>query len=197
MPQELSHGRTLALVLSLLTITVHTLAFCVTFGVSLQSAGCSYSLLANGFATIAGIAGMVGAMKMNPNLVSAYAIVHALFLITTTLAFLCVVGAVDSGVMTPETMFPRVRIDVVATCENMDDTFGSDKAWLLQCTQILGVVKVILEFVGVAFVGAQWWALQTVRSWVRALNEKQREDVLHLQKDVEKAVLGEERDIMW
>ena len=107
---------------------------------------------------------------MNPSMVSAYTMAHAVILVTATFAFFDIMGVFDLGSIG----MARWRFDVLAICEDIDGSFGADEKWMEQCASGLKVVKLIAGLMGAVFLGAEWWGLASMCAWGRELRFQKR-----------------------
>jgi hypothetical protein len=162
--------RFLAIVLPSLTLCTHTLLVLSAILPGADITCAFFTLAYNALAGSASILGLVGAIRLQPCLVSAYTALHT---ITLTFATIALVGSMmpfEVAVLNP--VVPSYRIDESSICRDMDVTFGWEEAWFVKCIEGFAVTKVAVACFGFVLMAAQWWALWSVKSWgnqVRAL----------------------------
>ena len=129
--------------------------------------------------------------QLLPRLVSAYTIVHAITLSFVTIALVNLILPFDFRLLNP--VIPSYAVDGSLLCRDIDAGFGWDDEWLEKCSMTFIVVKFAIAGLGLSLMGAQWWALCSVRAWGQELGEQHRSD----EGDVEKAGLVRRDDYMF
>ncbi|KAF2714765.1 hypothetical protein K504DRAFT_9841 [Pleomassaria siparia CBS 279.74] len=166
---------TLAMILSLSTLTSHMVILLATLLHISRSASsplsnstyhfAAYNLIAGG----ASLIGLIGAIRINPNLVCFYTHFHKTTLIIITFVLLELFLPAFS--ILPDTFAPLLgtyEMDAHHFCKEMDG-FRDDEEWILRCSTQLAMVKGGVGcLVGLAL-AAQWWAVFDVWMWSREL----------------------------
>lgn len=189
-----SAGRIHAIAVSFLTFSLHVILIHSAF--SSSSAGfratpffAAYNVAAAG----ASIAGLYGAVKMNPALLSAYSVAHTITLLLGTLTLLDIILPIDLTSFVPT--IPSLDFDVLKLCVEIDGSFGWDEGWLDRCAASVRVVKAGAAWIGLVLLSAQWWAARRVWRWSHELREEQRYVRMSEkeERDVEKAYYLDEK----
>ncbi|OAL48217.1 hypothetical protein IQ07DRAFT_589042 [Pyrenochaeta sp. DS3sAY3a] len=148
----------------------------------------SYNILAAG----ASIAGLVGAIRCIPSLVSAYTLIHTITLSFVTLALVDIIAPLPFFLLNP--VLPSWDVDDSAICRDIDAGFGWDDEWLSECSKGFKIIKILAVSVTLLLMGAQWWALFTVKKWNSEIRLQQPSPRL----DVEKGgILHNEKDVIY
>ncbi|KAI4647087.1 uncharacterized protein J4E78_009062 [Alternaria triticimaculans] len=182
---EQKQMRFLAVVLPSLTLCTHTLLALSFLLPGSDPNRAVFSITYNAIAGSASILGLVGAIRLLPRLVSAYTIVHAITLSFVTIALVNLILPFDFRLLNP--VIPSYAVDGSLLCRDIDAGFGWDDEWLEKCSMTFIVVKFAIAGLGLSLMGAQWWALCSVRSWGQELGGQDRSG----EDDVEKAGLGQ------
>ena len=122
---------------------------------------------------------------------SAYTIVHAITLSFVTIALVNLILPFDFRLLNP--VIPSYAVDGSLLCRDIDAGFGWDDEWLEKCSMTFIVVKFAIAGLGLSLMGAQWWALCSVRAWGQELGEQDRSG----EGDEEKARLVRRDDFMF
>lgn len=129
---------------------------------------------------------------MNPALVSAYVLAHTTTLLVGTLALLSIIVPYDFWYF--GSILPSFEFDVARLCNELDESFGRDEGWLERCQGSFSVVKLLIAWVGLILLAAQWIALGNVWRWSLQMKKEPRMSRREGQADEEKApILGEKR----
>ncbi|KAF2112639.1 hypothetical protein BDV96DRAFT_664276 [Lophiotrema nucula] len=161
--------RTLAMLLPALTCVSHLLILLSILHVSLSSYAASdgiriaspYFALYNTFAAAASIAGVIGAARMSPTLVSAYTTFHASTLSFLSLTLLNFFLPLRIDAVLP--FIPSLTLDASSMCDELSGAWDED--WLERCYVGVLIVKIGVASVATCMMTAQWWALYTVWNW--------------------------------
>ncbi|KAH8704575.1 hypothetical protein GQ44DRAFT_716536 [Phaeosphaeriaceae sp. PMI808] len=172
--KEQLQTRLLAIVLPILTMSTHIL-----LALSIAIPGgepnhTSWSLSYNVLAAGASMVGLIGAVKLIPNFVSAYTLTHMLTLSFVTLAPVSFILPFDIELFNP--VISTWHIDVSAICHDM----GWDDDWTVKCSESLYTSMLVVTAGVLLLILAQWWALWTVRQWCKELqvqNSSNRMDI--------------------
>jgi hypothetical protein len=106
--------------------------------------------------------------------VSAYSLMHTSTLSFVTLALVNMMIPFDAAFMNP--VIPSWHVDEGALCRDIDAGFGWEEEWLHFYT-----VMSVAAWGGVVLMGAQWWALWTVRRWGKELRFQRLRDRMDLE----------------
>ncbi|KAF9691591.1 hypothetical protein EKO04_010283 [Ascochyta lentis] len=185
--REQAQTRFLAIILPALTLSTHLLLSLSSTLPGDDRTWAFWSLVYNGTAALASVLGLVGAVRLLPNLVSAYTLVHTATLSFITLALVNSLLPYDLSYANP--VIPSWRIDESAVCRDISAGFGWDEDWLVQCSKSFGMVQMTITCGGLVLMIAQWWALVAVKSWSNEL-ETQRPSG----DDLERADFAIEKD---
>ncbi|KAI4912021.1 hypothetical protein J4E90_006840 [Alternaria incomplexa] len=188
---EQKQMRFLAVVLPSLTLCTHTLLALSFLLPGSDPNRAVFSITYNAIAGSASILGLVGAIRLLPRLVSAYTIVHAITLSFVTIALVNLILPFDFRLLNP--VIPSYAVDGSLLCRDIDAGFGWDDEWLEKCSMTFIVVKFAIAGLGLSLMGAQWWALCSVRAWGQELGGQDRSG----EGDVEKADLVRRDDFMF
>ncbi|KAI4955857.1 hypothetical protein J4E91_000064 [Alternaria rosae] len=180
---EQKQMRFLAVVLPSLTLCTHTLLALSFLLPGSDPNRAVFSITYNAIAGSASMLGLVGAIWLLPRLVSAYTIVHAITLSFVTIALVNLILPFDFRLLNP--VIPSYAVDGPLLCRDIDAGFGWDDEWLEKCSMTFIVVKFAIAGLGLSLMGAQWWALCSVRAWGQELGGPDR----NREGDVEKAGL--------
>ncbi|KAI4690976.1 uncharacterized protein J4E88_002450 [Alternaria novae-zelandiae] len=190
--------RFLAVVLPSLTLCTHTLLALSFLLPGSDPNRAVFSITYNAIAGSASILGLVGAIRVStqatffiPAILSAYTIVHAITLSFVTIALVNLILPFDFRLLNP--VIPSYAVDGSLLCRDIDAGFGWDDEWLEKCSMTFIVVKFAIAGLGLSLMGAQWWALCSVRSWGQELGTDDRSG----EGDVEKAGLVRRDDYMF
>jgi hypothetical protein len=106
--------------------------------------------------------------------VSAYSLMHTSTLSFVTLALVNMMIPFDAAFMNP--VIPSWHVDEGALCRDIDAGFGWEEEWLVKCSQHFYTIMSVAAWSGVVLIGAQWWALWTVRRWGKELRFQRLRD---------------------
>ena len=122
---------------------------------------------------------------------SAYTIVHATTLSFVTIALVNLILPFDFRLLNP--VIPSYAVDGSLICRDIDAGLGWDAEWLEKCSGTFVVVKFVMACLALVLMGAQWWALVSVRGWGQELRCQRNTAG---EADVEKAGLVQKGDHM-
>ncbi|KAI4702992.1 hypothetical protein J4E81_001866 [Alternaria sp. BMP 2799] len=203
---EQKQMRFLAVVLPSLTLCTHTLLALSFLLPGSDPNRAVFSITYNAIAGSASILGLVGAIRVStqatffipairatggPWMGPAYTIVHAITLSFVTIALVNLILPFDFRLLNP--VIPSYAVDGSLLCRDIDAGFGWDDEWLEKCSMTFIVVKFAIAGLGLSLMGAQWWALCSVRAWGQELGEQDRSG----EGDMEKAGLVRRDDLMF
>jgi hypothetical protein len=92
-----------------------------------------------------------------------------------TLALWNFILPIGAGKMVPVIL--DFSFDVSQTCQDMDDTFGTDPDWWQQCTSSLSIVKLATAGICLVLMAAQWWFVCQTRKLRRILQCRRRKSL--------------------
>ncbi|KAF2821405.1 hypothetical protein CC86DRAFT_448870 [Ophiobolus disseminans] len=165
--REQAQTRFLAILLPSLTLCTHTLLALSFILPGSEQYRAYWSLSYNVIAAGASVAGLIGAVRLLPPLISAYTLIHTTTLSFVTLALTNIIIPFDAGILNP--VIPSWYVDEDAICRDIDAGLGWDEAWLVKCSRNFFTVMVVVAWSGLFLMFAQWWALWTVRRWGREI----------------------------
>jgi hypothetical protein len=130
-------------------------------------------------------------LQLIPPFISTYTIVHTTTLSFVTIALANLILPFDFRLLNP--IIPSYRVDGSSICRDIDTGFGWDESWLESCAKSFGVVRWSIAGCGLLLMVAQWWALMSVKRWVKEMRSRTQR---RAGEDVEKAEIPRTDDVM-
>lgn len=108
-----------------------------------------------------------------------------------TFALLDVIAPLPFYLLNP--VIPSWDVDESAICRDIDAGFGWDDDWLSECSKGFKIIKISVVSVTLLLMGAQWWALFTVKKWNEEIRLQRPSPRLDVEKD---GILHNEKDVL-